>query len=81
MTRQAVVLKTTFMNNQSKKPEKLQPQDSEQKHIKHPQNDNEAVVKPEDKVYRRENAEFRNPAKKRENEEQPVHSVKKENKD
>jgi hypothetical protein len=65
------------MNNQSKKPEKLEPQDSEQKNIKHPENDEEAVVKAEDKVYHKRDATFVNPAKKREQQEQPVHPVTK----
>lgn len=64
------------MNNQSKKTEKLEPQDSEQKNIQHPGNDEEAVVKPEDKVYHRKDAAFPDPAKKREQNEQPVHPVK-----
>ena len=65
------------MNNQSKKPEKLEPQDSEQKNIKHPENDKEAVLKPEDKIYHKRDATFVNPAKVREQQEQPVHPVKK----
>ena len=68
------------MNNQSKKPEKLEPQDSDQKNI-NPKNDEKAVVKPEDKVYNKQNASFINPAKQREQQEQPVHPVKKEPKD
>lgn len=36
-----------------------------------------AVKKPEDKDYRKEEANFKNPAKKREQEEQPVHPIKK----
>lgn len=36
-----------------------------------------AVKKPEDEDYNREEAEFDEPAKKRELEEQPVHPVKK----
>lgn len=36
-----------------------------------------AVKKPEDKIYKKENAHFENPAKKREESEQPVHSIKK----
>jgi hypothetical protein len=64
------------MNNQSRKPEKLEPQDSDQKNIKHPGNDQEAVVKPEDKNYKKENATFKNPAKRTEQGEQPVHPVK-----
>lgn len=65
------------MNNQSKKPEKLEPQDSEQKNIKHPQNDEETVLKPEDKIYHKRDGTFVSPAKRREQEEQPVHPVKK----
>lgn len=66
------------MNNQSKKPEKLEPQDSKQKNIKHPKDDNEAVVKPEDKIYTKEEADFGNAAMSRENSEQPVTPNKKE---
>lgn len=36
-----------------------------------------AVKQPEDKDYREEEANFKNPAKKREEGEQPVHPVKK----
>jgi len=36
-----------------------------------------AVKQPEDKDYREEEAHFENPAKKREESEQPVHPVKK----
>ncbi|WP_316811037.1 hypothetical protein [Pedobacter heparinus] len=36
-----------------------------------------AVKKPEDKDYNRDNAHFKNPAKKREESEQPVHPIKK----
>jgi hypothetical protein len=64
------------MNNQSEKPEKLKPQDSQQKEVKTPKDDNEAVVKPEDKLYTKNDADFVNPAKRRESEEQPVHPVK-----
>jgi len=35
-----------------------------------------AVKKPEDKDYNEEEADFKNPAKKRETEEQPVNPVK-----
>lgn len=35
-----------------------------------------AVKKPEDEDYNQENANFKNPAKKREESEQPVHPVK-----
>lgn len=38
---------------------------------------NKAVKKPEDKDYHKEEANFKNPAKKREESEQPVHSIKK----
>lgn len=40
-----------------------------------------AVKKAEDKTYKRENADFKNPAKKREESEQPVHPIKKAPKD
>lgn len=66
------------MNNQSKKHEHFEPQNSDQKKIQHPENDEEAVVKPEDKKYHHDNADFSNPAKQRERSEQPVESVKKE---
>ena len=69
------------MNNQSKKPEKLRPQDSERKDIKHPKDDNEAVVKSEDKQYNEDEAEFKNVAKSRENSEQPVNPIKQAPKD
>ncbi len=64
------------MNNESEKPEKLRPQDSKQKEVKNPNDDNEAVVKPEDKVYNRSEPDFVNPAKRRETDEQPVNPVK-----
>ncbi|SMD00827.1 hypothetical protein [Pedobacter africanus] len=38
---------------------------------------NKVVKKAEDKDYKREEANFKNPAKKREESEQPVHPVKK----
>ena len=63
------------MNNQSKKHENLEPQDSEQKNIRRG-NDEEAVVKPEDKVYHKDEASFPDAAKKVEQREQPVHPVK-----
>ncbi|HEY1010105.1 MAG: hypothetical protein ACO1NS_13675 [Daejeonella sp.] len=69
------------MNNQSEKPEHLKPQDSKQKKVKSPEDDNESVVKPEDRTYRKDDAEFVNPAKQRENSEQPVHPVKDKPKD
>lgn len=37
---------------------------------------NKAVKKPEDKEYHEEEANFKNPAKSKEESEQPVHSVK-----
>ncbi len=64
------------MNNESEKPEKLRPQDSKQKEVKNPEDDNTAVVKPEDRVYTKSEADFPNPAKRRETDEQPVNSVK-----
>ncbi len=67
-----------MINNQSNKPENREPADSEQKNIKHPENDEEAVLKPEDKKYKKEEANFDNPARQREEDEQPVHPVKKE---
>ena len=63
--------------NQSDKPEKFEPKDSERKDIKHPQDDEEAVIKPEDKDYNEENADFGNVSERRKNSEQPVHPVKK----
>lgn len=38
---------------------------------------NKAVKKPEDQDYQAEEADFKNPAKKREEGEQPVHPIKK----
>jgi hypothetical protein len=64
------------MNNESEKPERLKPQDSKQKEVKNPKDDNEAVVKPEDRIYTKNNAHFANPAKRRETDEQPVHPVR-----
>ncbi len=69
------------MNNESEKPEKLKPQDSKQKEVKNPKDDNEAVIKPKDKVYTRDEADFVNPAKRRETDEQPVHPVRNPPKD
>ncbi len=69
------------MKNQSGKPEKLEPQDSKQKNIKHPQDDNEAVVKPADETYTKEEADFGNISAKKELNEQPVSPNKKEPKD
>ncbi len=66
------------MNGKSDKPEQLEPKDSEQKKVRHPEDDNEAVVKPEDQIYRKEDADFGNAAKKREEGEQPVHPVARE---
>lgn len=48
------------------------------KKVRHPEFDNEAVVKPEDQIYRKEDADFDNAAKKREEGEQPVHPVSRE---
>ncbi|MDB5014727.1 MAG: hypothetical protein JWQ25_2929, partial [Daejeonella sp.] len=51
------------MNNQSDKPEKSRPQDSERKDIKHHQDDDEAVIKSEDQQYNAKDADFKNVAK------------------
>ncbi|HXI01468.1 MAG TPA: hypothetical protein VNI52_14460 [Sphingobacteriaceae bacterium] len=64
------------MNNKSKKTEKLEPQDSKGKDINHPENDSEAVIKPEDKIYTKEEANFKNIAQRKENQEQPVYPIK-----
>ncbi|MXV52763.1 hypothetical protein GS399_17455 [Pedobacter sp. HMF7647] len=69
---QQVCKRKTMINNQSDKPEKFEPKDSGEKKIKHPQDDNEAVVKPDDKTYDQDNANFGNVAKRHETEEQPV---------
>ncbi len=69
------------INNQSDKPEKLKPQDSERKHIRHREDDDEAVLKPEDRDYTEEEADFRDPAKVKEESEQPVGPVKNPPKD
>jgi len=62
-------------NNQSEKPEKLKPQDSERKEIKHPQDDTEAVVKPDDLDYEKEDADFGSIEKRKAENEQPINSV------
>lgn len=64
------------MKNQSNKSEKLAPQDSERKEIKHPENDNEAVVNEEDLQYRKEEADFKDIATRKEQQEQPVTPLK-----
>ena len=69
------------MNNQSENPEKLKPQDSEQKKIRTPKDDNEAVVKPKDQLYTRKEADLPDPAKRRETDEQPVNPIKSPPKD
>lgn len=65
-----------MINNQSDKPEKLEPKDSRRKKIKHPQDDDEAVVKPEDKTYSKEDVDFGNIARYKEQIEQPVLPIK-----
>ena len=55
-----------MINNQSNTPEKFEPKDSKQKNIDHPKDDNEAVVKPEDKDYEQKDANFGDVAKKKE---------------
>ncbi|MXV13856.1 hypothetical protein [Hufsiella ginkgonis] len=59
-------LKAIFMNNQSNHPEKFEPKDSKEKRIRHPKDDNEAVVKPEDRHYDEKTADFGDVAAKRE---------------
>ena len=70
-----------MINNKSDKPEKFEPQDSKQKEIHHPEDDQEAVLKPRDKDYNKEEANFAPPAKTKEEGEQPIHPVKKAPKD
>lgn len=70
-----------MINNQSNEPEDLEPKDSERKHIKHPENDEEAVLKPGDKKYKKKDPDFKSPAKTKEESEQPVHPIKKAPKD
>jgi hypothetical protein len=65
-----------MINNQSDKPEKFEPKDSKRKDIKHPQDDEEAVVKPEDLTYTKEEEDFGDVAKYKEQREQPVLPVK-----
>jgi hypothetical protein len=55
-----------MINNQSDKPEKLVPKDSERKELQHPEDMEEAVVKPKDKNYQEESANFGNVAGKKE---------------
>lgn len=64
------------MKNQSKNAEKLTPQDSERKDIKHPENDNEAVINTEDLQYRKEEADFKDIASRKEEHEQPILPIK-----
>ena len=70
-----------MINNQSDKPEKFEPKDSKRKDIKHPQDDEEAVVKPKDREYHKEEADFDDPAKTKERSEQPVEPRKNPPKD
>ena len=65
-----------MINNQSDKPEKFEPKDSKRKKFKHPQDDEEAVVKPEDRKYKKEEEDFGDIAKYKEQREQPVLPVK-----
>jgi hypothetical protein len=65
-----------MINHQSDKPEKFEPQDSRRKDIKHPENDDEAVVKPEDLDYEQQEGDFGNVADYKEKREQPVLPVK-----
>jgi len=63
------------INNQSDKSEKFEPKDSERKNIKHPQDDEEAVIQPEDQTYVKEEADFYDPQKRKVEREQPITSV------
>ena len=65
------------INNESSKPEKFEPKDSKRKDIKHPQDDEEAVVQSEHLTYAGENADFYDPQKRRVEREQPITSVDK----
>ena len=76
-----VLPKKVMINNQSDKPEEFEPKDSKRKNIKHPQDDEEAVVKPEDRRYTKEEDDFGDVAKYKEEREQPVLPVKDEPKD
>lgn len=64
-----------MINNQSEKPEKLKPQDSERKEIDHIKDDDEAVVKPEDLEYKKEEADFGNIEKRKSENEQPINPI------
>lgn len=64
-----------MINNQSEKPEKLKPQDSERKEIDHVKDDNEAVVNPEDLEYDKEEADFGNIEERKSQNEQPINSI------
>lgn len=70
-----------MINNSSDKPEKLEPKDSKRKDIKHPQDDEETVVKPQDRRYKEQDEDFGNIAKRKEQGEQPVSPNKEEPKD
>jgi|GEM_PF-677451 len=63
------------INNQSDKSEKFEPKDSERKDIKHPQDDEEAVIQPENQTYVKEEADFYDPQKRKVEREQPITSV------
>ena len=64
-----------MINNQSDKPEKFEPQDSERKEIDHIKDDNEAVVKPEDLEYKEEEVDFGNIEESKAENEQPINSI------
>ncbi|WP_207429640.1 hypothetical protein [Pedobacter sp. SYSU D00535] len=65
-----------MINNQSDKPEKFEPKDSERKDIRHPEDDQEAVLKLEDLDYTEEEADFKDPSTTKERGEQPLDPVK-----
>lgn len=66
------------MNNKKIHTDNMLPKDSDHQPSKKkaPEDEKKAVVKPKDKVYREKEASIKNPAKTREQSEQPVHPVK-----
>lgn len=60
------------MKKPSDKTENLVPGDSEQKEIRHTEDDQGAIVKDTDKIYQKIDADFKDAAKKREEGEQVI---------
>jgi len=60
------------MKKPSDKTENLVPGDSEQKEIRHTEDDQGAIVKDADKIYHKIDADFKDAAKKREEGEQVI---------